>query len=425
MAPGIDVPSPNRIFQSSAYRWVYEMLAPPDDEVATDDARWRSIDEDWYRSGRSYRELPTLPGRASAVFRSWLNHPSYDRFWQKWLPFGDEFADVEIPVLTVTGYYSAGQTAALYFFTQHLEHNANADHTLLIGPFDEHAIEHGASQSVRELGLDLVARIAPTDVRYEWFEHVLRGAERPEILSGQVNHQLDGANEWRHAPSLAALESNRLRFYLAASPDGAPHALVAAKPAAPMALTETADLRDRADAELPKHELVLQVEPHAGMLFVTEPFDEPVDLVGRLRGELDFTINKYDVDLVVTLYELRSHGEYVSLFDPPFAFRASYARDRVNRRLLLAGVRQQLPFKSDRMVGRRLQPGSRLVLAIAVNKRADQQVNYGTAGDVSEASIEDAGAPIRIRWHEGSFIEIPARDDEGPPSGGASDNTRR
>ncbi len=48
-----------------------------------------------------------------------MNHPSYDRFWQKWLPFGDEFGAIDIPVLTVTGYYSAGETAALYYFTQH------------------------------------------------------------------------------------------------------------------------------------------------------------------------------------------------------------------------------------------------------------------------------------------------------------------
>jgi hypothetical protein len=61
------------------------------------------------------------------------------------------------------------------------------------------------------------------------------------------------------------------------------------------------------------------------------------------------------------------------------------------------------------MIGRKLQAGSRLVLTLEINKRADQQINYGTAGDVSEQSIEDAGAPIRIRWHEGSFIEIPSR----------------
>ena len=73
-------------------------------------------------------------------------------------------------------------------------------------------------------------------------------------------------------------------------------------------------------------------------------------------------------------------------------FRASYARDRVRRRLLLAGVRQQLPFQSERMIGRRLQAGSRLALALGINKRADQQINYGGTHDVSEESIEDAGA---------------------------------
>jgi putative CocE/NonD family hydrolase len=411
MAPGIDMPNPNGIYLNSAYRWVYGILAPFDDEVANDDARWKSIDEDWYRTGRHYRDFPTLPGRARAIFRSWLNHPSYDRFWQKWLPFGDEFAAIDIPVLTVTGYYSAGATAALHYFAQHQQHDPNADHALLIGPFDSRSVEHGASSSVRDLRVDPVARIDPSDARYAWFEHVLRGAERPALVQANVNYQLAGANEWRHAPSLQALESTPLRFYLAASPDGAPHRLSAEKTAAPMALTETLDLRDRADTLWrPAQELVLrELEPRGGTLFVTEPFTEPVDLAGRLRGELDFTINKYDVDLVLTLYEQKADGEYVKLFEPAYAFRASYARDRVHRRLLLAGLRQQLPFASDRMVGRTIPAGSRLVLALGINKRADQQINYGGGDDVTAESIDDAAAPVRIRWHEGSFIEIPSQ----------------
>ena len=36
MAPGIDVPMSNGIMLNSAYRWVYEMLAPPDDAAARD-----------------------------------------------------------------------------------------------------------------------------------------------------------------------------------------------------------------------------------------------------------------------------------------------------------------------------------------------------------------------------------------------------
>jgi hypothetical protein len=152
-----------------------------------------------------------------------------------------------------------------------------------------------------------------------------------------------------------------------------------------------------------------EVHPRHGTLFVTEPFAEAVDVAGRFRGQLDFTINKYDVDLVMQLYELKPDGEYVKLFDPAYAFRASYAGDRVNRRLLAAGVRQQLPFQSERMVGRRLAAGSRLVLAVATNKRVDQQINYGGGGEVSEESIDDAGAPVRIRWHEGSFVEVPVQ----------------
>jgi putative CocE/NonD family hydrolase len=411
MAPGVDLPMSDRIVRSSAYRWVYELLAPAGDETAKDPARWRELDEDWYRSGRSYRELPALPGPASAVFRSWLNHPSYDRFWQKWLPFGDELAKIDIPVLTVTGYYSAGQTAALYYFTQHHRQAANADHALLIGPFDERGVEHGASSSVRELTLDPAAVVDPNRARYEWFHYALEGAERPKLLSGTVNYELSGANEWRHEDALAATENAPRRFYLEAEAGETAHALAAEKPSGPMALTQTLDLRERNDAGWrPAQGLVFrELQPRDGALFMTEPFGETVDLAGTLGGVLDFTINKYDVDLVLALYELRSDGEYVKLFDPAYAFRASYARDRVRRRLLMAGVRQQLPFQSERMIARRLAAGSRLVLTLGINKRADQQINYGSRGDVSEESIEDAGAPLRIRWHEGSFIEIQAR----------------
>jgi putative CocE/NonD family hydrolase len=414
MAPGIDVPGVNRIVHNSAYRWVYELLAPAGDETATDDALWRAMDEDWYRSGRSYRELPGLPGRARAVFRSWLNHPSYDRFWQKWLPVGDELATIDVPVLTVTGYYSAGATAALHYFTQHHEHDPNADHALLIGPFNEQSVQRGAASSVGGLGLDPASRIDPIGVRYAWLAHVLREAPRPALLAANVNYQLAGANEWRHAPSLAALESGLQRFYLAPSPAGAPHELRVEMPPTSMAIIDTVDLRDREVVDWqPTRELVLrEIDARYGTLFVTEPFDAPIDIAGRWRGELDFTVNKYDVDLVLMLYELKADGEYVKLFDPAFAFRASYAQDRSQRRLLRAGVRQQLPWLSERMIGRRFAAGSRLVLALGVNKRVDQQINYGAGGEVSEESIDDAGAPVRIRWHAGSFIEIPVQSPD-------------
>jgi hypothetical protein len=411
MAPGIDLPMSTGIFINSAYRWLYTITAAPDDKLVNDDARWRALDEDWYKNGRRYREYPTLPGRASTIFRGWLSHPSYDRFWQKMLPFREEFARINIPVLTVTGYYSAGATASLYYFNQHHQHNSRANHALLIGPYDDQSIGHGLVSPLRGLQLDAAALIELHDLWYDWFDYALKGAQRPGMLSANVNYQLMGSNEWRHTASIdGGADRKALRFYLIeSSPNSDLNRLATEKGEKLAFLPQTFDLQDRSDVSWrPPHELLQRtLKAREGELFVSEPLKQAVDVAGVLRGQLDFRVNKQDMDLVVSLYELRPNGDYVKLFDPAYAFRASYARDRVKRRLLRAGVRQQLTFRSERMMARRLQAGSRLIMALGINKRADQQLNYGTGDDVSEESIDDAGVPVRIRWYNTSYVEIP------------------
>jgi hypothetical protein len=120
-------------------------------------------------------------------------------------------------------------------------------------------------------------------------------------------------------------------------------------------------------------------------------------------------VNKMDVDLSIALYEQLPSGEYLQLFQPAYEFRASYVRDRIHRHLLKAGERQQLTVKSERLVSRKLQAGSRVVMALGVNKRPDREINFGGGGDVSEETIEDAKAPVKIRWYSNSYIEIPVR----------------
>jgi hypothetical protein len=116
-----------------------------------------------------------------------------------------------------------------------------------------------------------------------------------------------------------------------------------------------------------------------------------------------------DTDLNIILFERLASGAYIRLFSPTYEFRASYAGDRVHRHLLKAGERQELTFKSERMTSRQLQPGSRLVMVLGINKRPDREINYGTGGDVSEESIADGKVPLKIRWHNDSYIDIPIR----------------
>ncbi|HEY2675933.1 MAG TPA: hypothetical protein VGI65_03120, partial [Steroidobacteraceae bacterium] len=138
-----------------------------------------------------------------------------------------------------------------------------------------------------------------------------------------------------------------------------------------------------------------------------DPLTKPMEFSGLFSGRLDFTVNKMDMDLNITLYELLANGDYVRLFSPTYEFRASYARDRVHRHLLKAGERQELTYKSERLTSRQLQKGSRLVMVLGISKRPDREINYGTGGDVSEESISDGRAPLKIEWYGDSYVEIP------------------
>jgi putative CocE/NonD family hydrolase len=412
-APGIDVPMEGGVFQNSAYRWSSYVTDPQasDESAYYEDAPWRALDQKWYKSGRRYRDLGLLNGKPNPVFIRWLNHPTYDKFWQDLVPYREEFARINIPVLTITGYYAGSEPGALYYFTQHHRYNPHADHTLMIGPYDDTAMQRGPMAMLQRYEVDSAALIDLRELRYQWFDHVLKGAALPGLLTERVNYELMGANEWRHAASLEAMAKGSLRYYLDGTGSGDRHRLTQRKVPRAAVFRQTVSLTDRRDFAwtAPADFISTSLTTHNAVMFVSEPLTKTTEFNGLFSGRLDFTVNKMDMDLNVTLYELLPGGDYIYLFNPTYEFRASYAQDRANRHLLKAGERQELIFKSERMTSRRLQPGSRLVMILGVNKRPDREINYGTGNDVSEETIADGKPPIKIQWYGDSYIDIPIR----------------
>src|SRR3954451_24036239 len=162
------------------------------------------------------------------------------------IPYRKEFAGIDIPVLTTTGYYDDGQIGALCYFIQHNLYRPGAEHYLLIGPYN-----HGSGQrgTIGRLGglqtilrgyeTDPVAQIDLGELRYQWFDHVFKGAPRPAILKDKINYEVMGANEWRHAPSLAAMGERTLKLHLSPERNGNRYRLSARKPARNAAVAQT------------------------------------------------------------------------------------------------------------------------------------------------------------------------------------------
>jgi uncharacterized protein len=410
-APGVNIPMEGGIPKNSAYGWSLPGSAAAAENGEDDAARWRALDQKWYRSGRRYRDLGRLYGKPNPIFIRWLNHPSYDRFWQQMVPYREQFAKLSIPVLTMTGYFAQSEPGDLYYFTQHHRYNPHADHTLIIGPYDDAMLRSPPPADLHGYQVDSGALLDFRELRYQWFDHIFKAAATPALLKDGVNYQLMGANEWRHAPSLDAMADKSLKFYLERASSGANHRLILHKKTNDAFVEQTVSFLDRKDAAwTPSADFISKsLAPRHGAIFISEPMSKTTEFSGLFSGRLDFTVNKMDVDLNITLYELLASGGYVRLFSPTFELRASYARDRTHRHLLKSGERQEMLFKSERMTSRQLQAGSRLVMVLGINKRPDREINYGTGGDVSEESIADGKSPLKVRWYSDSYIDIPVR----------------
>ncbi len=411
-APGIDFPMSGNIVRNSAYRWAQFHTSPPlKPGVAppsTDDMVWRLLDQTWFTSGKRYRDLDRRFAPPNRAFDEWLDHPSYDRYWQKLIPFRKQFARVDIPVLTLAGYYG-GDAGALYYFGEHTRYNAKANHTLLIGPYDDNIAQEAPGPELRAYPLDAVAQTNLRELRYQWFDSIFRNAAVPALLKDRINYQVMGANQWRHAPSIAAMANATQRYFLDAGAPNEPRRLTTQPASADRYAEQTVDFSDRKDLGIPSSDVLSKhlSTPNA-IVYSSEPLQQPLEISGQLKGRLDLLINKQDVDLKITVYELMAGGTYVQLFDP-YEFRASYAKDRTRRRLLVVGKRQQLPFTIERLTSRKLSAGSRIVLVLGVNKRPDQQLNLGSGKDVKEETVRDARKQLVIRWYSGSSVDLPVR----------------
>jgi hypothetical protein len=410
-APGIDTPMQGNVFLNFVYPWGPYVTAVKglDEERYNDQEHWAALYRTWYTTGQPYRALERIDGRPNPVFRRWLEHPGYDGYWQRLIPYQKEFARINIPVLTTTGYYDGGQVGALYTFTEHYKYNTRADHYLLIGPYDHFGAQRQSADVLQGYTIDPVARINIRELRYQWFDFVFKGGKKPDLLRDRVNYEVMGANEWKHAPSLDAMSPRSLRLHLSAARAGDAYRLSEKRPDGDAFIAQEVDFADRSDAERISTEIIdKRLDTSNSVVFMTDPFEQATEVSGLFSGRLDFVVNKKDLDIEVDLYELMPSGEYMQLtVTPAYLGRASYARSRSRRQLLTPGKRQTIAFRSERLTSRKVQAGSRLVMVLGVVKSPAMQINYGTGKDVSDESIQDAKAPLRIQWFASSCLDIP------------------
>ncbi len=408
--PGLGMPMENNIFINPNYEWAFLVGNNKylDTIAGNDRQRSRNLMFNWWETGVAYKKMDSLDGIPNKWFQRWISHPSFDEYWQKMAPYKEDFTNIDIPVLSIDGYYNDSQNSGLHYLREHYKYNPNTEHYLIIGPYSHFGAQRNGAKVINGYKVDEDALINTNEIAYQWFDYIFKKGKKPKELKDKINYQVMGANEWRSAPSIEEMSNENLKLYLTTETENDVYTLSDKKPVNPKFLSQTVDFADRENWNndyYPDPIIREEIDLSNGFNFISEPFKEPIIVNGSFIGELKVSINKKDFDYGVTLYEVMPDGNYFHL--SYIIVRASYAKDVTKRELLKPNEIETIPFSNTHLVSKKLSKGSRLLVYINVNKNPFSELNYGTGKIVSVETISDANEPLKVKWYNDSFVEIP------------------
>lgn len=411
---GIDYPKSNNVFSTYMLQWIsYVTNNKFTDELDFNNyTKWDSINTAWYKSGKSFRTLDSFNGKSSKIFQRWLDHPDYDEYWKKMIPYSTDFSKINIPILTTTGYYDADQLGALYYFKEHYKYNSNPNHYLVIGPYDHGGGQNYATNILYGYKLDKVARININDLAFSWFDYILKDDKKPELLKDKINFQVMDTNLWYHVSTIEKTHNNNLILYF--NKDANSNKLAKEKPKAIDFTTQIIDFKNRKEEDIYFKTGKDSVRINNAVVYQTEILDKDLIISGAFTAQLKASINKKDADITIKLIQIEPDKTVFYLCD--YLGRASYAENKEKRQLLRPSEIEIIPISNSTFVSKKIPKGSKLMVVLGINKDSNYQINYGTGKDVSEETIADAKEPLEIKWYNDSYIEIPVMEQSSQNS---------
>ncbi|RUT68365.1 CocE/NonD family hydrolase [Flavobacterium cupreum] len=408
--PGQGLPVENNIFVNPNYEWSFYVGNNKylDTVSGNDRQRFRKMQNKWWETGVAYKKLDSIDGVPNKWFQRWITHPSFDSYWQKMTPYKKDFAQIKIPILAFDGYYNDGQSSGLYYLRELQKYSPETPAYLVIGPYGHFGTQNGGEAILYEYKVDAVALFDINKITYQWFDYILKNGTKPEILKDRINYEVMGRNEWCSAPSIDKMSNDFLTLYLTNNKLDKFYSLSSKKPTKKGYLTQEVDFANREITNndyYPEPIIRKEIDTSNGFNFISEPLKEPILINGSFLGEIKASINKLDMDIGVTLYEVMPNGEYFHL--SYFIGRASYSNDITQRKLLKPHVIETISFSNTHLVSKQLNKGSRLLIYLNVNKNPFSELNYGTGKTVTEETIKDAKIPLKIKWYNDSFVKIP------------------
>lgn len=421
---GVDFPMRNNIFYPYLVQWLTFTRGRASQAQAFYDVHfWSALFKQWHVSGRPFRHVDEMCGNPSGVFQEWLSHPEQGAFWDAFNPSVEEYASLEIPILTITGHYDDDQPGALAHYRNHMRHgspDARLRHYLVIGPWDH----RGTSVASRRFGGLEFGEASCIDLpmlRLEWYRWTLLQGTRPEFLKRRVCYYVTGAERWRYTDTLEEATSGCLRLYLdsqGGAGDVFRSGALGSEPGhgTPDSYTYDPRVTSGADVDaearglggsLVDQQLTLSLAGRQ-LVYHSAPLDRDREITGFFHLDAWISLDCPDTDLYVSAHEVCSDGSCIRLSTD--VIRARYREDLRVQSLVQTSEPLLYQFCRFTFVSRQMRKGHRLRLVIAPVGRLVEttfaEKNYNGGGVVAEESAQVARAVTVKLFHDVRYPSV-------------------
>ena len=426
VAPGIDFPFRNNIYYMINTCWLALVNGRSlnVNAVRSNNDFWNNVFNHHFMGEKSYSELMKSSGLKSDEFEIWLQHPDLDTYWEEILPEPHDYEKLDIPILTISGYYDDDQKGALHYyrnFMKYAQSEEKENHYIIMGPWNHAGTRH-PTREIYDLKFGDRAVIDINEIQLDWFNWTLKEKSQPEFFNGRVNYFVMGENKWYYAGNLDEISTDKLTLYLSSS-DGMASDIFHSGFLDKSPFSEQKPdifLYDPLDTTYfssylkdgPWVDMCLYRNSEAykknQLIYHSSPLSEDLVIAGQINFSAYIEMNVKDTDFEYLVYEVRSDGSEIFLTTE--LLRARYRNSLSEGVLITPGKIHKYNFTSSFFLVRKLQKGSRIRFIFRALNNPFWQKNFNSGGKVEEETAKVAKtATIRL-YHDKdrpSFIEIP------------------
>jgi putative CocE/NonD family hydrolase len=427
VGPGIDFPKLNNIFYSYNTEWLtftYGKTGNPN--AFTDVDYWNDIFATMFIKHAPYSNMDVISGIKSEVFKNWLKHPAYDDYYKSIQLGKDDYENINIPVLVITGHFDDDQPGTMNYYRNYMQYRkeeAKNQCYIVIGPWD-HGGTRRPSLTLGNLTFNENSKIDILKLQLDWFNHTLNNAPLPEFLKNKASVYEMGSDVWQYASQLPELSPKVQKLYLHSSGNKATDVYNSGELSAnapeeegqdsfiynPLDTTYSSQKIQNAMINYAWREAAEAFYPDK-LVYHSKPLTADMSFTGFLKFTAYISMDVPDTDLEAILYEIQPDGKCIYLTSS--IMRARYRNSLEKEELVKPGEINEYVFNTFHYTSRVLKKGSRLRLVFGTLNSPYFQLNYNSGKDVSFETARDTRTANIKLYHDAkhpTYIEVPGKE---------------